>query len=65
MTRINVVIPTYNESQDLPHLIREIEGGLKGHHCIILVDDNSPDGTANLARKLNETYGNIKVLQRP
>ena len=64
MTRINVVIPTYNESQDLPHLIREIEGGLKEHHCIIFVDDNSPDGTANMARKLNETYGNIKVLQR-
>ena len=65
MTKINLVIPTYNESQDLHSLIRGIEESLKQPHNIIFVDDNSPDGTADLARKLNENYGNIKVLQRP
>lgn len=65
MTKINVVIPTFNESQSLSKLIREIEDVLREDHSLIFVDDNSPDGTANVAIELNKVYGNIRVLQRP
>lgn len=66
MTRINVIVPTYNESKNLTNLIKEIEEALKGEDfSIIFVDDSSPDGTADLARELDKTHGNIKVHQRP
>lgn len=65
MTKIIVVIPTYNESKNLRPLIKELEEVIKEDFEIIFVDDSSPDGTADLARKLNEDYKNIKVHQRP
>ena len=63
---LTVVIPTYNEAQNLPELIRSLEQTLQDEdHRLIVVDDNSPDGTAEVARRLGATYGNIVVHQRP
>ncbi len=52
----SVVIPTYNESENILRLISEIEKNLPTSHFteIIIVDDNSPDGTG----KLVENYIN-------
>lgn len=51
-----VIIPTYNEKQNIAKLISEIFAlqitGLE----ILVVDDNSPDGTADIAEKLKEKY---------
>ncbi|HPQ68721.1 MAG TPA: polyprenol monophosphomannose synthase [bacterium] len=58
-----VVIPTYNEAENMPVIlprIREIMPELR----ILVVDDNSPDGTADLVEKLNETLGGIEVMRR-
>jgi len=46
----SVVIPTYNESENILRLITEIENNLPTSHFteIIIVDDNSPDGTGKL-----------------
>jgi len=46
----SVVIPTYNESENILRLITEIEKNLPSTHFteIIIVDDNSPDGTGKL-----------------
>lgn len=64
---LSVIVPTYNERENIPPLIAEVEevfrrSGIRGE--IVVVDDNSPDGTADAARALNDTYGNIQVLVR-
>lgn len=64
LQRISVVVPTYNERENIVELIERLES-LKLNIEIIVVDDNSPDNTAEEAMKLNEKYGNIKVLKRP
>lgn len=66
MCEVCVIIPTYEEAGNLPKLINELEAMLRGREfMIIVVDDNSPDGTADVAEKLNELYGNILVHRRP
>ena len=66
MSKVAIVIPTYNESENLPSVIDSIEKNLKGiNFQVIVIDDNSTDGTAVTAQKLNRRYGNITVYQRP
>lgn len=55
MKKIAVVIPTYNEVENLDELVHEIWHQLPGAH-IIVVDDNSPDGTYRLALRLSHLY---------
>jgi dolichol-phosphate mannosyltransferase len=63
---LSIVVPTYMEAENIPMLVEGVENALKGVSFeLIIVDDNSPDGTAALAEKLNGKYGNIKVLRRP
>lgn len=65
MSKICVVIPTYNEAKNLPKLINILEKVLqKLDFQIIVIDDNSPDETANIAEKLNSRYKNIMVQRR-
>jgi len=64
LQRISVIVPTYNERENIVELIERLES-LRLNIEIIVVDDNSPDNTAEEAMKLNEKYGNIKVLKRP
>jgi dolichol-phosphate mannosyltransferase len=63
---LSIVVPTYMEAENIPELVDGVENALKGISFeLIIVDDNSPDGTATLAERLNGKYGNIKVLRRP
>ncbi len=67
MHELSVVLPTYNERQNIEILIPRIEDvfkrrGIDGE--ILVVDDSSPDGTAGAALELNKKYGNIRVLVR-
>jgi len=65
MYRTCIIIPTYNEAENLPELSERLEHALPREYLeIIVVDDNSPDRTAELARKLSKKYGNIKLLVR-
>lgn len=61
-----VVIPTYNEKETLPNLIKELVNEVKSTEklFIIIVDDASPDGTGKIAEELNKKYGNISVIHR-
>jgi dolichol-phosphate mannosyltransferase len=61
---IAIMLPTYCEAENIENLIREIEN-LKLNTIIAVVDDSSPDGTANIAEKLQKEYGNIHVISRP
>lgn len=61
---ISVVIPTYNEAENIKKLVPMIDEILvKYTYEIIVVDDNSPDGTAKIAKRLAEYYP-IRVLVR-
>ena len=65
MSRICVVIPTYNEAENLPRLTAQIEQALRGLNFeLVVIDDNSPDNTARVAERLNCIYGNITVKVR-
>jgi dolichol-phosphate mannosyltransferase len=58
-----VVLPTYNESQNLPGISKAILHALPGVHLLI-VDDASPDGTGELADGLAAQDARIAVLHR-
>lgn len=61
---ITVIIPTYNERENIEKLIPEIFKVLKNHKLeVIVVDDNSPDGTAGVVRKLAKRY-NVRLFER-
>lgn len=62
--KISVIIPTYNEKENITKLIPAIHNVLKGYEYeLIVIDDNSPDGTAEMAEKLSKIYP-IRVLKR-
>ena len=57
MPRLSVIVPTYNESQNLTALAARIHQALDGlDYEIVVVDDDSPDGTAQIAQTLSSTY---------
>ena len=58
-----VIIPTLNERDNLPILIREIKTRYPQIH-IIVVDENSEDGTGDIAEELAQEYNNIHVVHR-
>lgn len=62
---ISIVIPTLNEAENIPVLIKKLECVLADYAWeIIVVDDNSTDGTADVVRQLGETNAAIRCLQR-
>ena len=67
MLELSIVLPTYNEKENIAILIPTLERILKENKLegeIIVVDDSSPDGTAEEAKNLNKKYKNIKVILR-
>lgn len=58
---VTVVLPTYNELENLPHIVPEIAA--HGYRLLI-VDDNSPDGTGRLADSLAADLNQVSVLHR-
>ena len=61
---ISVIVPTYNEKENIKKLILAVHKILCGHeHELIIVDDNSPDGTAEVAEEMSREYP-VRVLKR-
>ena len=66
--KLAIVIPTYNEGKTLPSLIDRLVEQVKhivDDFNIVIVDDSSPDGTADIARNLAKKFREIIVIQRP
>jgi dolichol-phosphate mannosyltransferase len=63
MTGAWVVIPTYNEADNLAALVRAVRAAIAG--SILIVDDNSPDGTGQIADELAAVHRGVHVLHRP
>lgn len=59
-----VVIPTYNERDNLPLVCEQVLRHTDGSVHILIVDDNSPDGTGELADTLARQHPQIHVLHR-
>jgi dolichol-phosphate mannosyltransferase len=59
-----VVLPTYNEAENLPAIAPQILAKLPGA-TLLVVDDNSPDGTGKLADDMAATDDHVRVLHRP
>lgn len=65
--RLSLIIPTYNEKENILILIQDLEKEFKSKKIkgeIIIIDDNSPDGTGQIAEELKKEHGNIKVIHR-
>jgi dolichol-phosphate mannosyltransferase len=63
--RITVVTPTYNEAENLPKLVSALFA-LPLDVSILIVDDNSPDGTGRIADELALKFpGRVEVMHRP
>ena len=65
---LSLVIPTFNERQNIAPLIEQLtdllEGQISANYELILVDDNSPDGTWEVGLQLTAAYPHLKVMRR-
>ena len=59
-----VVLPTYNEAENIDEVLRRIRKGAPDVH-VLVVDDSSPDGTAELAERFGAELGEVDVVRRP
>jgi dolichol-phosphate mannosyltransferase len=62
--RTLVVLPTYQEAENISTVLEAVRSTLPDA-TILVVDDDSPDGTAEQAEKMGEKLGQIEVLRRP
>ena len=61
---ILIGIATYNESDNIQKLLEEIIENTSDNVDILIVDDNSPDGTASLVKKTQSKYARIHLVKR-
>ena len=58
-----IISPTYNEKDNISTIIHEVFVRDHNYHMLI-IDDNSPDGTADIVRELKKTYSNLHLVVR-
>jgi dolichol-phosphate mannosyltransferase len=59
-----LVLPTYNEAENVEPFVAAVRAKLPASAQILIVDDNSPDGTGEKAEQLAERHDNVSVLHR-
>jgi len=62
--RTLIVLPTYNERENIETVLRRVRFVVPAAH-VLVVDDASPDGTAELAEAVAQDLGGISLLRRP
>ena len=67
--KYSVILPTYNERQNLPLIVSMLIHTFSTHglsYEVVIVDDNSPDGTSGIAERLSSVYGaeHVRLLKR-
>lgn len=63
LERVLVIIPTYNESQNIESITNRLRRSVPDAH-ILIADDNSPDGTGDIADRLSSDDDHIHVMHR-
>jgi dolichol-phosphate mannosyltransferase len=59
-----IIIPTYNEADNVSKIIPEVLAQDEGFN-VLIVDDNSPDGTARSIKEMQKTNSHIHLIERP
>jgi dolichol-phosphate mannosyltransferase len=59
-----IVIPTFNEAENLEAIVNAVGGHLTGDYRFLIVDDSSPDGTGEIADRLAAESDDLEVLHR-
>src|SRR5215471_2925341 len=59
-----IVTPTYQEADNVEEFLRRLRAAAPDLD-VLVIDDNSPDGTGELAERLGKELGHIEVLHRP
>jgi dolichol-phosphate mannosyltransferase len=62
--RVLIILPTYQEAENIETVLRRIRDHVP-EASVLVVDDGSPDGTADLAEALGDSLGNVRVHRRP
>ncbi len=62
--KVLVIIPTYNEADNIAALLKEVRS-LSVDPDVLVIDDNSPDGTARIVKTIQEKDKKIHLLERP
>lgn len=60
--KVNVVIPTYNEAANIQKLLRQVL--TVPELAVIVVDDGSPDGTADIVERISHTDSRVQLINR-
>jgi dolichol-phosphate mannosyltransferase len=60
-----LILPTYNEAENIGPMVRAAREQLRDGDTILVVDDNSPDGTGAIADDLAQEIAGVHVLHRP
>jgi dolichol-phosphate mannosyltransferase len=64
MTDVLIIIPTFDEAENIESVLRGIRRAAPAAD-VLVVDDNSPDGTAEVVEALGASVGRLEVLRRP
>jgi dolichol-phosphate mannosyltransferase len=59
-----VIIPTYKERENIESIVKSISA-LTVTFDILIIDDNSPDGTADIVKELQKSFHNLFLVERP
>jgi dolichol-phosphate mannosyltransferase len=60
-----LVLPTYNEAENLEAIVAAARSALPPGRRVLIVDDSSPDGTGEIADRLADSLDDVEVLHRP
>ena len=63
--RTLVIVPTFNEAENVERLLGAILERYADHLDILVIDDNSPDGTASIVKKIKKNEPRVNLLERP
>ncbi len=61
--KILIIIPTYNEAHNIENLIKEVFTHVRESH-VLVVDDNSPDGTSEIVKNLKNMDKHVQLIKR-
>ena len=63
--KVFVSIATYNEKENIEKLIRDIFSLNVENLSIVVIDDNSPDGTSQIVENLKNQFSSLHLIKRP